>query len=172
MLNPEVFVLYFHGRSDVDLDGKHTFQCATLFIQVDEIRRLMTIDPVLIVVALDEHSIVVPLVCGKVLYGNLADDPRLTVDVHNDLLAGMRKDATSPLFIEYSVVVWIVRNDIALIAGNDVEPEIGAQGTTILQATVATRADLNFDVQFKIAHLRSSPSYKAVHLQRAICDTR
>ena len=41
MLNPEVFVLYFHGRSDVDLDGKHTFQCATLFIQVDEIRRLI-----------------------------------------------------------------------------------------------------------------------------------
>ena len=80
----------------------------------------MTVNPVAVVVALDQHPILMPMIGLKRLHGNAIDNPWLALRVDNDFLTGMRQNAPSFFFIQHSVVIWIVRDDITLIPRHDV----------------------------------------------------
>src|SRR5581483_9948577 len=59
-LEKEIRVLDLHRWADVDLDAQHAFEPAPFLIQVNHIHRGMTVDPVLMMVSLDEHAVIVP----------------------------------------------------------------------------------------------------------------
>ena len=57
----DVPILDRHRRADVDLHGQHALQLPPLLVEVDHVDRRMAVDPVPMVVPLDEDPVVVPL---------------------------------------------------------------------------------------------------------------
>lgn len=53
VLEEEVFVLDLHRRTDMDLHGDNAFQRPAFFIQVNHLHRLHSINPMLVVIALN-----------------------------------------------------------------------------------------------------------------------
>ena len=92
----------------------------------------MSVDPVLMMVAADEDSEVVPLVGGEFFEGKLADDPWLSVGVHDDFLPGVGKDAATSFFVEHAIVLGRVGDDVTLVTGYDVQAEVRTGLATVL----------------------------------------
>ena len=75
MFHPDVFELDLHGGANVNLKTEDPFERAPFFIEVDEVGRLVFIDPVLMMVATNEDTVVVPFVGLGFLDRHLSDDP-------------------------------------------------------------------------------------------------
>src|SRR5262249_960737 len=167
-LQEEVLVLNLHGRADVDLHGQHPFELAALLVEVDHLHGLVAVDPVLMVVAADQHAVLVPLVRLELLERQLADDPGLARAVNDDLLAGVGQDAAAALLVEHAVVVGAVGHHVALVAGDDPLPQVGALGTAVVDAAVAAGADLHLHAQLEVLRLAAAPDEEAVVLEGAV----
>ena len=75
VLDFEVLVLHPHGRSHMDLNRQHAFQRPTVLIEVNCLGRRMSVDPMPVMVALNQYTVVVPLVGFELLDRHLTDDP-------------------------------------------------------------------------------------------------
>ena len=81
MFDAKVLVFDLHFWADVDLDRKHAFESSSVCVEVDQIGSHVSVNPMLMVVAADENSEVVPFAGCKFLYRHLLDHPRLTAFV-------------------------------------------------------------------------------------------
>ena len=168
VLDLEILVLNFHRRADMNLDGEDSFQRTTVFVEIDQVGGGVSIDPVLVMISFHENAVVVPLAGGEVFDWHGADNPGLTFRIDDNPLAGVAEDAAAFLLVEHAVVIGVVGNDVTLVAGRDVEPEIGSHLASVLKAAVAAGGDLDFYAEIEVADGRAFPTDEAVHLERAV----
>ena len=128
----EVLVLDFHRRAFVDLNGEDAFECSAVLVQVDQVGGGVSVDPVLMMVASDQDSEVVPLVGGEFFEGKVANDPGLSIGVYDDFLPGVGKDASTPFLVEHAIVLGRVGDDVTLVTGYDVQAEVRAGLAAVL----------------------------------------
>ena len=80
------------------LHAEDAFELAALLVEVDDVHRLMPVDPVAMAVALDEHTELVPLAGPELLDLQFAHDPWLALGIDDDLSpvwARMRRPRSS-----------------------------------------------------------------------------
>ena len=126
------------------------------------------IDPVPMMVSLDENSILVPLVGREFPERKFAHNPGLPLGVDDHPLAGVGEDAAAALLVEHAVVVGSGGDDIALVAGDDRLAQVGALGSPVLQAAVARGADLDLHPKLEVLDGAAAPGDEAIVLERAV----
>jgi hypothetical protein len=161
-----------HRRADVHLHPQHPVQPPPFLIEIAHVDRLMPVDPVLVMISLDEHAVVVPFARRELLDRQFADNPGLCFGIDDDLLARVSEDPPATFFIQHPVVVGSVRNNVALIPGDDGLPEVRPFDAAILQSTIAARRHLHLDPQFEVLHLSAAPHDEPIVLQLAIRRAR
>ena len=68
VLDEHVLELDCHGRPTMHLHGEHPVQCPAFFVEIDEIAGGMSIDPMAVTIALNQNSVLMPLLGSKFLY--------------------------------------------------------------------------------------------------------
>lgn len=148
----EILVFDRHRGSDVDLHGEDAFESSTIFIEINEIGGRMAIDPVLVMVTLNEDPIVVPFSRLEFFLRHFLDDPGLAFGIDDDLFSGVTQDAPSFFFVEHAVVFRDVGDDVALVASDDIKIDFGSHLPAILNAAVPTGTDADFYADLEVAN--------------------
>ena len=125
----------------------------------------MSIDTMLVMIALHQDPVFMPFAGRKLLHRELANHPRLPGLIYNHLLARMRENPSTLFLVEHAVVVRVIGNDIALIACHHIETSLRCRVAAVLKTAVAALADLNLHTQIKVPDRRSLPGNETIHLQ-------
>ena len=113
--------------ADVNLHANQAFQPAPFFVVINDIGCHDSVNPMLVMIAADNDSVIVPFVCGEILdCSDRADNPGLSGCVHHNLFACVSQNAATALFVKHAVVIVLVRDDVTLITRHNPLAQIGA----------------------------------------------
>ena len=119
MLHADILELYLHRRPNMNLKAKDTIKGATIFVEVNEIRSFVTIDPVLVMIPSDANAVLMPNIWGEFLHEHFTDNPRLTLLINDHFLAGVGENSPASLFVGHAIHI-LTGHNIALITASDI----------------------------------------------------
>ena len=107
MLHADILELYLHRRPNMNLKAKDAIKGATIFVEVNEIRSFVTIDPVLVMIPSDANAVLMPNIWGEFLHEHFTDNPRLG------------ENSPASLFVGHAIHI-LTGHNIALITASDI----------------------------------------------------
>lgn len=136
VFDEDVLELNFHGRPHVNLHPENSIEDATFGIEINQLSGLVSIDPMPVVIALNDDFVVVPDVGFELLDRHFSHNPGLSFGIDDGFLPGVGQNASPPLFIDHPIEFLGAGYDVALVACGDIEPLGRKHAASVLNSAV------------------------------------
>lgn len=73
----------------MNLHGENTLESTAFRVEIDEVGGGMSVDPVAVMIPLDENPVFVPLIGSEGLFLHCSDVPWLPLGIHDDFFPGV-----------------------------------------------------------------------------------